>query len=121
MVAGVPLTEKNQALKILNDWDSIGEGILNVSWLKDHKPVKYFYMQADWWKWYNEYPEVDNFEKFILEDTENRFLTCLGEDGEHHVDYGDSSMHDIYVMSTLAVEGEIKWQFKKHKGTWKTT
>jgi len=115
IVAGVPMQDKKKALSIINEWDSIGEGILDVYWDKERKPVLYFYMQADWWKWYNDYPEIDKFEKFILEDTKNRFLTCLGEDGHHHTNFGDSTMHDIYVMSTLAVEGNIKWRSKKEQ------
>tara|TARA_R100000742_G_C4279686_1_gene105347 strand:- start:15691 stop:16074 length:384 start_codon:yes stop_codon:yes gene_type:complete len=120
IVAGVPLKDRKKALSIINDWNSVGTGMITRFWEKnpdgsERKPEAYFYMQADWWKWYNDYPEIDKFEKFILEDTENRFLTCLGEDGHHHTNFGDSTMHDIYVMSTLAVEGNIKWRSKKEQ------
>ena len=46
---------------------------------------------------------LQHLKMFILDD-DKRFLTCLGEDGAHHTNYGDSTMHDIYVVSTLAVE-----------------
>lgn len=117
VVAGVPLKDRKKALSIINEWDSVGTGMITRFWEKkpdgsERKPEAYFYMQADWWKWYNDYPDISKFEKFILAD-DKRFLTCLGEDGAHHTNYGDSSDHDIYVMSTLAVEGAIKWERKK--------
>jgi hypothetical protein len=117
VVAGVPLKDKKKALAIIKEWDAVGTGMLDRFWDKNpdgtiKKPLPYFYMQADYWKWYNSYDEVDKFEKFILADND-RFLTCLGEDGAHHTNYGNSTDHDIYVMSTLAVEANIKWDKTK--------
>ena len=118
--AGVPIKDKDKALAIIDEWDAIGTGMLDRFWDKNpdgstKDPVKYFYMQADYWKWYDTFEDVSAFEEFILAD-DKRFLTCLGEDGEHHTNYGDSTMHDIYVVSTLAVEGNIKWQHKRDNG-----
>ena len=70
IVAGVPIKDKKEALSIINDWSQIGE----------NEDTKFFYMRADYWKWYIEYPDVDKFEKFILAD-KKRFLLGLGEDG----------------------------------------
>tara|TARA_R100000654_G_C2591121_1_gene113315 strand:- start:54 stop:395 length:342 start_codon:yes stop_codon:yes gene_type:complete len=103
IVAGVPIKDKKEALSIINDWDEIGES----------KEDKFFYMKADYWKWYNEYPDVSRFEEFILAD-DKRFLTGLGEDGAHHTNYGDSYKHDIYVVSCLEIENpSIKWRTKR--------
>ena len=63
------------------------------------------------------FEDVAAFEEFICDD-DKRFLTCLGEDGAHHTNYGDSTMHDIYVVSTLAVQGDIKWQHKRDNERW---
>jgi len=116
--AGVPIEDKDKALAIIDEWDAIGTGWLDRYWDKNpdgskKDPVKYFYMRASWWKWYDTFGDVAEFEEFICDDDDKRFLTCLGEDGEHHTNYGDSTMHDIYVISTLAIEGNIKWRNKK--------
>ena len=105
IIAGVPIKDKKEALSIIDEWDAIGES----------EDKKFFYMRADYWKWYQGYPDVDKFENFILENDE-RFLLGLGEDGAHHTDYGDSYEHDIYVVSNLEIgNSSIKWRTKRNE------
>ena len=101
IIAGVPIEDKKEALSIIDEWDAIGEG---------GHDKKFFYMKADYWKWYQGYPDVDKFEEFILAD-DKRFLLGLGEDGAHHTNYGDSYEHDIYVVCNVEIENPtIKWR-----------
>ena len=56
--AGVPIEDRDKALAIIDEWDSIGTGMLDRFWDKNpdgssKDPVEYFYMQADYWKWYD--------------------------------------------------------------------
>ena len=100
--AGVPIEDRDKALAIIDEWDAIGTGMLDRFWDKNpdgssKDPVEYFYMQADYWKWYDTFEDVAAFEEFIL-DNDNRFLTCL--------------------VSTLALEGNIKWQHKRDNKRW---
>ena len=91
--AGVPIEDKDKALAIIDEWDAIGTGMLDRFWDKNpdgskKEPVEYFYMQADYWKWYDTFEDVAAFEEFIMAD-DKRFLTCLGEDGAHNTNFGD--------------------------------
>ena len=102
IIAGVPIEDKKEALSIIDEWDAIGEG---------GHGKKFFYMKADYWKWYQGYPDVDKFENFILDNEDERFLLGLGEDGAHHTNYGDSDEHDIYVVCNVEIENPtIKWR-----------
>tara|TARA_R110002050_G_scaffold287110_3_gene438095 strand:- start:932 stop:1270 length:339 start_codon:yes stop_codon:yes gene_type:complete len=106
IIAGVPIKDKKEALSIINEWDEIGES----------EDGKFFYMKADYWKWYQGYPDVDKFENFILDNEDKRFLLGLGEDGAHHTNYGDSDEHDIYVVCNVEIENPtIKWKGIKNE------
>ena len=102
VIAGVPLKDKKKALKIIEEWDQTSED----------NPVRdderdFFYMRAEYWKWYNGYPDVDKFEKFIGEN-EDRFMIALGEDGAVHSTMGEPFMHEIWEISYL--DNSIKWE-----------
>ena len=60
--------------------------------------------KGDYLKWYDGYKDVDAINSFVdkLNEKENSFMICMGEDGELHNEVGDYSDF-IEVIRTIEI------------------